>query len=202
MLRKIYLSPIGVFISILLNILRLPFKPFMVYGYWDFTRRKFLKHVRVSSTALIMKKENVVFSDYVWVGHYNIIDGSYSVEIGEGVQLSAWVGIFTHGSHDALRLHGRNYIHVPSEQRLGYAKGAVKIGEYSFIGAGSIVLPGVIIGKGCVVSANSVVTKSVPDYSIVSGAPGKVVGDTRDIDKKHINNPSIQASYYAPENFN
>ena len=33
----------------------------------------------------------------------------------------------------------------------------------------------VVIGKGCVVGANSVVTKSIPDYCVVAGAPAKII---------------------------
>lgn len=51
----------------------------------------------------------------------------------------------------------------------------VRIGRGSFIGAHSVILPGVDIGRGCVVGAGSVVTRSVPDYCLVSGAPARVV---------------------------
>lgn len=50
----------------------------------------------------------------------------------------------------------------------------VRIGEGSFIGAHSVILPGVEIGKGCIVGAGSVVSRSVPDYCIVSGAPARI----------------------------
>lgn len=51
----------------------------------------------------------------------------------------------------------------------------VKIKEYSLIGAGARILPGVTIGKNVIVGTNSVVTKSVPDYSIVAGIPAKII---------------------------
>jgi len=44
------------------------------------------------------------------------------------------------------------------------------------IGAGSIILPGVLIGRFAMVGAGSVVTKTVPDYSIVVGNPARMVG--------------------------
>lgn len=40
----------------------------------------------------------------------------------------------------------------------------------------AIILPGVTIGKGAVVCAGSVVTKDIPDYSIVAGIPSKIIG--------------------------
>ena len=51
----------------------------------------------------------------------------------------------------------------------------VKIGKGSFIGFGAHISPGVEIGKHCVVGANSVVTKSMPDYSIIAGNPARVL---------------------------
>ena len=53
--------------------------------------------------------------------------------------------------------------------------GKIEVGDDVWIGAGVIILKGVKIGTGAVVGAGSVVTKHVPDYSIVVGNPAKVV---------------------------
>lgn len=52
---------------------------------------------------------------------------------------------------------------------------AVRIGKGSWIGEKAIILPGVIIGEKCIIGAGSVVTKSVPDFSIAVGNPAKVI---------------------------
>lgn len=58
----------------------------------------------------------------------------------------------------------------------GYTKERpVTIGDGVWIGHGAFILPGVNIGKGAVVAARTVVTKDVPDYSIVAGNPGRIV---------------------------
>jgi acetyltransferase-like isoleucine patch superfamily enzyme len=54
-------------------------------------------------------------------------------------------------------------------------KGSVKIGDASWIGDNVIFLPGSGIGKGCVVGANSVVTKKFDDFSIIVGNPAKQI---------------------------
>lgn len=54
-------------------------------------------------------------------------------------------------------------------------KGSVIIEDDVWIGANSVVLPGVKIGKGAIVGAGAVVTKSVPPYAIVCGVPAKVI---------------------------
>ncbi len=60
-----------------------------------------------------------------------------------------------------------------------YSKGAVSVGDDSWLGANVTVLDGVKIGKGCVVGAGAVVTRNLPDYSIAMGAPAKIA-QTRD----------------------
>jgi acetyltransferase-like isoleucine patch superfamily enzyme len=51
----------------------------------------------------------------------------------------------------------------------------VEIGDGSWIGYGSVILPNVRIGKYVVVGANSVVMKDVPDHSVVAGSPARVI---------------------------
>lgn len=53
--------------------------------------------------------------------------------------------------------------------------GRVDIGNNVFIGAGSVVLPGVTIGNDVIIGANSVVTRDIPDNSVAVGSPAKVI---------------------------
>ena len=59
----------------------------------------------------------------------------------------------------------------------------VLIKESAWIGAGATILPGVCIGKHAIVGAMSVVTKDVPDYSVVVGNPARVV---KELDKSKL----------------
>ena len=54
--------------------------------------------------------------------------------------------------------------------------GKVVIGNYVFIGADAIILPGIKIGNNVVVGAGTVVTHDIPDNSVVVGNPGRVIG--------------------------
>ena len=51
----------------------------------------------------------------------------------------------------------------------------MEIGEGALIGAGSVILPGIKIGKWVTVGAGSVVTKDIPDHTIVIGSPAKIL---------------------------
>lgn len=51
----------------------------------------------------------------------------------------------------------------------------VEVGDSCFLGFGSMIMPNVRVGKYCIVGAHAVVTKDVPDYSVVAGSPARVI---------------------------
>jgi acetyltransferase-like isoleucine patch superfamily enzyme len=53
--------------------------------------------------------------------------------------------------------------------------GCCYIGDGTFIGTNSTILPRISIGKWATIGAGTVVTKDVPDYSVVVGNPGRVI---------------------------
>jgi len=73
-----------------------------------------------------------------------------------------------------------------TKRHIGYSKfGSVSIGRKTFIGMGSIILPGVIIGENVIIGAGSVVTKNIPDNSVAFGNPAKIIESTSDFIKRH-----------------
>lgn len=84
------------------------------------------------------------------------------IEIGDNVTMAPRVHILC---HDAS-----------TKQFLGYMKiGRVTIGDNVFIGAESVILPGICIGNNVVIGANSTVTHNVSDNSLVVGSPARVI---------------------------
>lgn len=63
--------------------------------------------------------------------------------------------------------------------------GKVKIGDRVFIGYNSLILCNVRIGSDVIVAAGSIVTKDIPDNSVVAGNPAKIIGRTSDYLEKH-----------------
>lgn len=57
------------------------------------------------------------------------------------------------------------------------------IGNDVWIGINAVILDGVSIGNGAVVGAGAIITKNVPDYAIVVGVPGKIIGYRTEIEK-------------------
>ena len=84
------------------------------------------------------------------------------IEIGDNVTMAPRVHILC---HDAS-----------TKDFLGYTKiGRVTIGDNVFIGAESVVLPGVTVGNNVIIGANSTVTHDIPENSVAAGSPARVI---------------------------
>lgn len=77
--------------------------------------------------------------------------------------------------HITDRNHVYKDIYTPIWKQPTESPGPVVIGEQTWLGFGVQVMPNVKIGKHCVVAAGSIVTKDIPDYSVVTGIPAKVI---------------------------
>lgn len=64
--------------------------------------------------------------------------------------------------------------------KLAFERKAPRILRAARVGGGSIILPGVTIGENALVGAGSIVTRDVPDRSIVAGNPDRVIGEVRE----------------------
>lgn len=91
----------------------------------------------------------------VWIGYDVVLDTSrpHLITIEDRASLSMRVTVIAHFRE---------------------TKG-VKIEEDAFVGPGAIILPNVVIGRGAVVTAGSVVTKSVPPMTLVQGNPAVAI---------------------------
>lgn len=192
--NRIYFSPLFYVIHFL-SMLRV-LGGGMIYGFFDKSNRRFLKRCRIASTAIITNKKNLQIEDNVWINHYVRIDATGGVRIEEGCQIGFGACILSHSTHNSIRLMGYHSMDYNASERIGYIAKKTTIGRYTFIGGGSYVMPGITIGKGCIIGVNSVVTHNLPDYSIAVGSPAKIIGNTKESDKKFIDNPIVKECYY------
>ncbi|MGC6432935.1 MAG: acyltransferase [Crocinitomicaceae bacterium] len=167
-------------------------EPQMIYGYkipgQDF------HSTRVSNSTVIVNKENLKLGNHVFIGHYNFIESSNGITIKDGTQITNYISILSHSSHISIRLYGENY--QKHDDLVGYKKGKVEIGEYTFIGPHSTILPNSKVGKGSLIKPYTLVKGVYPPFSIIEGNPGIVVGSTKDIDKKYLeSNPELKVFY-------
>ncbi|MFT4694875.1 MAG: acetyltransferase-like isoleucine patch superfamily enzyme [Urechidicola sp.] len=168
------------------------FTPKMVYGFKS-PEGKSLKLTRISNSTYIEQKDKLVLGDRVFIGHHNFIDASNGLEIGEGCQITNFVSIISHSSHNAIRYYGKEY---RGTKMKGYVKGGVNIGKYTFVGPHVTIMPNTTIGKGSIISSHSYVQGQFPDFSIIAGNPAIIIGDTREKDEEFFNkNPELKKNY-------
>lgn len=90
------------------------------------------------------------------------------LEIGNDVMMGPDVIIFT-SNHETSRTD------IPMRGQGSTVPQKVIIHDDVWIGARVIILPGVTVGKGAILAAGAIVSKDVPEYSIVGGVPAKVL---------------------------
>ncbi len=111
-------------------------------------------------------------NDETWIGQYNNFRLSKKdtyIAIGRGCLISQFCSFIAANHHS-----GKNskIIQSPPDN----TKININIGSDVWIGAGAVITPGIEIGEGAIIGANSVVTHSVPSYEIWAGVPAKKIG--------------------------
>lgn len=99
------------------------------------------------------------------------IVGHLRITVGDDV----WTG---HHVYITDQNHGYEDLDVPISRQV-MPERAVSIGEGSWLGHGTVVLPGATIGRHVVIGANSVVTGDIPDFSVAAGVPARVIKSQR-----------------------
>ena len=121
---------------------------------------------RDSSIAMgcFITGSNIEIGQNSVINRFVYLDGRAGVKIGNNVNISHYVLIQT-------------LTHDPQNRDFVCLVLPVVIEDDVWVGARAIILPGVRLGRGCVVGAGAVVTKNVPDYVIVAGCPAKIIGE-------------------------
>jgi len=134
-------------------------------------------HTRIGTNAVLRKETNIgdnsIFGSLSasegknWIGNNVLIHSQ--CHITTGIIIEDWVFIAPEfvGANDPQILHGRRNI-----QKFTPIGPHIKFG--SRIAVNVTLLPGVVIGRECLIGASSLVTKDVPDFSIAYGVPAKV----------------------------
>ena len=113
-------------------------------------------------------EENIlIIGSGTYVGMFTLINGfAEKIKIGSNVSIAQHVNIMADSGPNASELMQKYFPLV---------SGPVIIGDHSWIGANSVIMPGVELGEFCVVAANSFVNKSFPPYSVIGGNPAKII---------------------------
>ncbi len=117
----------------------------------------------------IFNPESLTICDDVYIGpgtklfSYGSIEIGKGAVIGEGVQVMSSNHEYDSPEQDVLPFSSKNL------------KKKTVLSEFCWIGNNSIILPGVCVGKYCVIGAGSVVTKSTQDYGVYGGNPARLL---------------------------
>ena len=133
---------------------------------------------KIQGSLEVARKAGMIVGKNVTVmGGVNFGSEPYLIELKDNVRVSSDVIFVTHdGGIHAFRCF---------EKYKGVVKfGRIVVGEGTFIGAKSVIMPGVKIGEHCVIGAGSIVTKDVPNRTVVCGVPAKVVCSLEDYAEK------------------
>lgn len=146
-------------------------------------RYKFLAVLKAGLLRAMGAKigKRVVFYPGVWIAP------GRNLVLGDDVDLALDVLITTSGGVEIgdrtligyrAQILSANHIIPHKPERIfesGHEKASVSIGRDVWIGGNSMVMPGVKIGDGAVVAGGSVVTRDVPEFTIVGGVPAKII---------------------------
>jgi putative colanic acid biosynthesis acetyltransferase WcaF len=174
-----------------------PGRPFYIQALWHFVGLPILRSSLISSSALrrallrafggkvgrgVVLKPGVrvkypwrlAIGDHSWIGEDAWIDNLADVTIGSNACISQGAYLCT-GNHDW------------SDPQFGLRPGAIGVGDGAWVGAHTVVCPGVTLGECAVLTAGSVVSTAVPPHDIYAGNPAT-----------HVRNRIIKTSGEGP----
>lgn len=138
--------------------------------------------IEIVGKGIINIGKNCVIHDYAMVLTYG-----GSIEIGDNCSINPFSILYGHGGlkiGNCVRIAAHTIIipanHIYSDIKIpiylqGETTEGITIEDDVWIGAGCRILDGVRIGKGSVIGAGSVVTESIPEYSVAVGIPARII---------------------------
>lgn len=151
------------------------------------------KNVKISKLTSFYGRDKISIGDNVRIDDFCLLSGR--IAIGNNVHIAA--GCYIYGGEigveieDFVGLSSRVVVYAVSDDYSGEAltnptipdefrkviTQKVVFKKHSIVGTTSVILPGVILEEGCAIGALSLVTKSLPAWTICMGYPAKVVGE-------------------------
>ena len=127
---------------------------------------------KIHMWANFFQPKNIKIGEGSIIGDHIFLDGRSKLSIGNHVDIASEVLIY-------------NSEHDVEAEDFSAREEPVEIGDYVFIGPRAIILPGVTIGKGAIVAAGAVVSRNVPDFTMVGGVPAKIIGERKNKSLKY-----------------
>lgn len=110
-----------------------------------------------------------IIAESAMIGHATVVMAGSIINANTEIGCNSIINTGSIIEHDNVI---DDHVHIAPHATLC---GNVSVGPLSWVGAGATVIEGVTIGKNCLIAAGSVVTKSVPDNSMMAGVPAKLI---------------------------
>lgn len=143
---------------------------------------------RIKGLAIAVYRK--VIGEYSWAKKHGLQAGT-GVRVLGGVNFGSEPYLITLGNN--VSITGASFVthdggtwafrRIPGHGEV-VRFGKIVVGDDTFIGTGSTILPGVTIGKNCVIGAGSIVTKDVPDNTVVAGVPARPICSLDEYEQK------------------
>ena len=124
--------------------------------------------VKIASIEVAKSKGMKVGKNFFVQGIPNFGSEPFLIEIGDNVTIAENVGFINHRGDARVTKRIERY-------KNGRNFGRIRIGSNSFVGKGSVIMPGVSIGSNCIIGSLSIVSSSVPDNMVYAGNPAKFI---------------------------
>lgn len=105
----------------------------------------------------------------------------YLISLGNHVRVNSGVNFVT---HDGGAWVLREYLNIKNHDKIDLF-GKIRVGNNVHIGTNAIIMPNVIIGNNVIIGCGAIVTKNIPDNSIVAGVPARVIRSLDSYIEKH-----------------
>ena len=126
----------------------------------------------IHNNTFLTGYKNCKFGHNCWIGQNSIINATDNLSVGNNCGIGAYSKIWTHAAWGELLLGCKIAVGIPDFES---KSGKVTIGD-DFWGIGQITIsPGVKIGNKVIALTNSLITKDIPDNTIVGGIPAKPI---------------------------
>ena len=160
--------------------------------------KKQLKRLRISLIFESHKRTNYIIKHNVFhsVGKNFFFQPRFIpsdpelISFHDNVCVASNVTFITHDISDLM-------LNNISEEQYSYNAGCIEIMNNVFIGANTTILPNIRIGSNVIIAAGSVVTKDIPDNSVVAGVPARVIETFNEYlnKRKNVNFVSIDETW-------
>ena len=142
------------------------------------------RYLRKKQTIKYWKKRGLVIGDDCSINPKAELGSEpYLIRIGNHVRINSGVHLLTHDGGCWVLRSDKG---IPNSENIDRF-GRISIGNNVHIGTNAFIMPGVKIGNNVIIGCCAVVTKSVPDNTIVAGCPARVIESIDDYFNKHKN---------------